>query len=116
VTDDADQVVSKAGPVIDNANATVVNANQTITDLREPVQKDLADLSRTLDQARGLIVDFRASMRAKDQDFTYTLENIRNVSDNLNELTDSLKQRPWSLIRIRQPKDRKVPQTASAEP
>ena len=116
VADDADQVVSKAGPVIDNANATVVNANQTITDLREPVQKDLADLSRTLDQARGLIVDFRASMRAKDQDFTYTLEKIRAVTDNLNELTDSLKQRPWSLIRIRQPKDRKVPQTASAEP
>jgi len=24
-------------------------------------------------------------------------------------LTDSLKQRPWSLIRIKQPKDRKVP-------
>ena len=115
MTDDADQVVSKAGPVIDNANATVVNANQTITDLREPVQKDLADLSRTLDQARGLIVDFRASMRAKDQDqdFTYTPANIRAVTDNL---TDSLKQRPWSLIRIRQPKDRKVPQTASAEP
>ena len=59
MTDDADQVVSKAGPVIDNANATVVNANQTITDLRGFIQKDLLDLSKTLDQARGLIVDFR---------------------------------------------------------
>ena len=116
VADDADQVVAKAGPVMDNANATITNANQTITDFREPIQKDLADLSKALDQARGLLVDFRASMRGKDQDFTYTLENIRAVTDNLNELTDSLKQRPWSLIRIKQPKDRKVPQTASAEP
>ncbi len=116
VADDADQVVAKAGTVMDNANATVVNGNRTITDLREPLQKDLADLSKTLDQARGLLVDFRASMRAKDQDFTYTLENIRAVTDNLNELTDSLKQRPWSLIRIRQPKDRKIPQEASTQP
>jgi hypothetical protein len=28
---------------------------------------------------------------------------------NLDELTDSVKQRPWSLIRIKQPEDRKVP-------
>lgn len=116
VTNDADQVMAKAGPIADNANATVSNANQTITDLRAPIQKDLADLSKTLDQARGLIVDLRVSMRAKDQDFSYTLENIRAITDNLNELTDSLKQRPWSLIRIRQPKDRKVPQTASKQP
>ena len=113
LTKDADEVVAKVGPVVDNANATVANANQTISDLREPLQKDLADLSSTLDQTRGLVVDVRASMRAKDVDFTYTLENIRTTTDNLNELTESLKQRPWSLIRIRQPEDRKVPQTGA---
>jgi phospholipid/cholesterol/gamma-HCH transport system substrate-binding protein len=116
LTNDVDQLAVKAGPVVDNANATVANANQTITDLREPLEKDLADLSKTLDQARGVIVDLRASMRAKDQDFTYTLENVRSLTDNLNDLTESLKQRPWSLIRIRQPQDRKVPQTASTQP
>jgi len=116
LTNDADQVIAKAGPVVDNANATVSNANQTISDVREPIQKDLADLSKTIDQARGLIVDLRASMRAKDQDLTYTLENVRMITDNLNDLTESLKERPWSLIRIRQPKDRKVPRIASTRP
>jgi phospholipid/cholesterol/gamma-HCH transport system substrate-binding protein len=116
LTRDADQVIAKAGPAVDNVNATVSNANQTITDLREPIQKDLAELSKTLDQARGLITDLRAAMRTKDQDVTYTLENVRMVTDNLNELTESLKQRPWSLIRIKQPPDRKVPQTASTQP
>ena len=53
-------------------------------------------------------------MRAKDQDITYTLENVRVITDNLNELTESLKERPWSLVRIRQPKDRKVPPLAGA--
>ena len=112
LTSDADQVIAKAGPVLDNANATVSNANQTITDIREPIQKDLADLSKTLEEAHGLIGDLRTAMRAKDQDVTYTLENVRMITDNLNELTDSLKQRPWSLIRIKQPKDRQVPNVA----
>ena len=116
LTDDADEVVAKAGPVVDNANATVSNANQTITALREPIQKDLADLSKTLDQARSLIVDLRASVRVKDQDVSDTLENVRLITDNLNELTESLKERPWSLIRIKQPKDREVPQAADTRP
>ena len=116
VTKDADQAVAKVGPVVDHANVTVSNANDTITALREPIQRDLADLSKTLDQARGLIVDLRASARVKDQDLTETLENVRAITDNLNELTESLKERPWSLIRIKQPKDRKVPQAASTRP
>ena len=117
LTADARAAVAKVGPVIDNANATVsnvnatvTNANESITKVREPIQADLAELNKTIEQARGLIVDLRAAVRAKDQDVTYTLENVRTITDNLNELTDSLKQRPWSLIRIRQPKDRQVPE------
>ena len=103
-------VMAKVGPAVDNVNATVSNANETITALREPLQTDLAEVRKTLDQARGLIADLQAAMRAKDQDMTYTLENVRMATDNLNDLTESVKERPWSLIRIKQPKDRKVPQ------
>lgn len=116
LTNDADHVMAEAGPVVDNASSTVANANQTISDLREPIQKDLADLSKTIDQARSLLADLRASVRVKDQDLTETLENVRTITDNLNELTETLKERPWSLIRIKQPKDRKVPQAASTHP
>ena len=109
LTDDANGVMAKVQPVVDNANATVSNANETITALREPLQADLAEVRKTLDQARGLIADLQAAMRAKDQDITYTLENVRMATDNLNDLTESVKERPWSLIRIKQPPDRKVP-------
>jgi phospholipid/cholesterol/gamma-HCH transport system substrate-binding protein len=107
---DAHGVMTRVGPVVDNANATVSNANETITALREPLQADLAEVRKTLDQARSLIGDLQVAMRAKDQNITDTVENVRMVTDNLNELTESLKERPWSLIRIKQPKDRKVPQ------
>jgi len=109
LTDNANGVMAKIGPAVDNVNTTVSNANDTITGVRDPLQTDLAEVRKTLDQARGLIADLQAAMRAKDQGITDTLENVRTATDNLNELTESVKERPWSLIRIKQPKDRKVP-------
>jgi len=111
LTENANDVVAKVGPTVDNANATVSNANDTITKLREPMQTDLAEMHKTIEDARGLIATLRAATLAKDQDLTDTLENVRITTDNLSELTESLKERPWSLVRIRQPKERKVPQT-----
>ena len=108
LTNDANRVMAKLGPAVDNLNATVSNANQTITSLREPTQTDLVEVRKAL-------LELQAQMRAKDQDITYTLENVRMMTDNLNELTESVKERPWSLVRIREAKDRKVPPVAGAK-
>jgi len=110
LTNDASDVMAKVGPVVDNANATVSSANDTITKLNDPLQTDLAEVRKTLDQVRDAIADLQAAMRTKDQDVSATIENIRIATENLSDLTESVKERPWSLIRIRQPKDRKVPQ------
>ena len=109
LTNDANGVMAKVGPVLDNANATVSNANDTIAAVRDPLQTDLAELRKTLEQSRALIVNLQAAVRAKDQNIADTIENLRVVTENLNDLTESVKERPWSLVRIRQPKDRKVP-------
>jgi ABC-type transporter Mla subunit MlaD len=107
LTKHANGVMAEVGPAVDNLNQTVSNADATITALREPGQADLVEMRKTLS-------DLQASMRAKDQDLTYTLENLRMITDNLNELTESVKERPWSLVRIKQPKGRKVPPTTRA--
>jgi phospholipid/cholesterol/gamma-HCH transport system substrate-binding protein len=109
LTTDANGVMARVGPAVDNANATVSNANDTITSVREPIQADLAEARKTLDQVHALIVELRAALRAKDQDMTETLDNVRMATENLNNLTESVKERPWSLIRTKQPRDRKVP-------
>ena len=48
-------------------------------------------------------------VRANDYKIDDTVENLRDATDNLNQFTNSLKQRPWSLIRTKQPDDRQVP-------
>jgi len=108
LTNEANGVMAKVGPAVDNINATASNANQTISSLREPTQADLVEVRKTL-------AELQAQMRAKDQDITSALENVRMITDNLNELTESVKERPWSLVRIREPNDRKVPPVAGAK-
>jgi hypothetical protein len=48
-------------------------------------------------------------VKANDFKIDDTIENLKTATENLDDLTESVKQRPWSLIRIRQPEDRKVP-------
>jgi phospholipid/cholesterol/gamma-HCH transport system substrate-binding protein len=81
-----------------------------VTDLHDPIRRDLVDLQNTLDEAKGLLANLQVVVRANDSKIDDTIENLRIATDNLDQLTESLKQRPWSLIRIRQPEDRKVPQ------
>jgi hypothetical protein len=60
-------------------------------------------------QTRELVNNLQVLVRANTQNATYTFENLRMATDNLNQLTESVKERPWSLVRIRQPKERNVP-------
>ena len=52
-----------------------------------------------MEEARRLLV-------ANREHLDVTLENIRVSSENVRELTDTVKQRPYSLIRVKNPPDR----------
>jgi phospholipid/cholesterol/gamma-HCH transport system substrate-binding protein len=109
VTQDADSVVKKIGPLVDHTDATVSNVNLTVDQLRDPIRQDLAQLQSTLEQAKSLIGSLQILVRSNDDNIHDTIENMRVATENLDQLTEDLKQRPWSLVRIRQPLDRKVP-------
>jgi phospholipid/cholesterol/gamma-HCH transport system substrate-binding protein len=121
VLDHVNGILATEGPKIDrlsdqltalsqHADDTIQNVNGTVSDVREPVRKDLAELQNTLQQAKQLLNDMQIMVRANDYKIDETVENLRVATDNLDQLSDSLKQRPWSLIRIKQPKERDVPQ------
>jgi phospholipid/cholesterol/gamma-HCH transport system substrate-binding protein len=109
VSRNADSVVQKISPVVDHTDATIANVNLTIDQLRDPIRQDLAQLQSTMEQAKTLIGSIQTVVRSSDDNIHETVENLRVATENLDQLTDQVKQRPWSLVRIRQPKDRKVP-------
>lgn len=105
-----DGVIAKISPLVDHTDATVSNANLTIEQLRDPLRQDLAELQSTLAQAKSTLKTVQTLVSANDDNITETVDNLRVATENIDQLTDQVKQRPWSLIRIRQPKDRKLPQ------
>ena len=120
VLDHVNGMLATEGPKIDrisdqlialsqHADDTIQNVNGTVTVVRGPVREDLAELQNTLQQAKAVLADMQVMVRANDYKIDDTVENLRVATDNLGQLTDSLKQRPWSLVRIKQPKDREVP-------
>jgi ABC-type transporter Mla subunit MlaD len=118
--DNADAMLAAERPKIDrltdqlntlsqHADETIQNVNSTVSDVREPVRKDLAELQDTLLETKHLLADMQVLVKANDYKIDDTIENLRTATQNLDDLTESVKQRPWSLIRIKEPEDRKVP-------
>ena len=120
ILNNIDQLVTEERPKINrltdqlqtvgqHADDTIQNVNGTVTDVRDPIRKDLAELQAALEQGKGLLQSMQTIVRANDYKIGETMENLREATDNLNQFTNSLKQRPWSLVRIKQPEERQVP-------
>jgi ABC-type transporter Mla subunit MlaD len=106
----ADSVVGSVEPVVQHVDQTVADVDSTVTAIREPLTKDLAEIERTLHAAQTVLADVHNVVDANDADISETVRNLRSASENIRVLSESVKQRPWSLIRTKQPADRRVPQ------
>jgi len=106
----ADSLVYSAKPIPANINDAVTKANDLLAAVREPLVKDLADLNTVIQQAHDTLAGIQSVLGENRQDVAETVQNLRDASENVRALTESLKQRPWNLVRTTQPVDRKVPQ------
>jgi ABC-type transporter Mla subunit MlaD len=104
-----DRLTDRLNALGQHADETIQNVNGTVSDVREPVRKDVVELQNALLEAKHLLADMQVIVKANDYKIDDTIENLRTATENLDDLTESVKQRPWSLIRIKQPEDRKVP-------
>jgi phospholipid/cholesterol/gamma-HCH transport system substrate-binding protein len=106
---DADDLVASAHPVVSNLDRTVTNVNRTVDAVRDPLVDDLTSLRRTVDEARTLIDSLQGVVRTNQEDFSETLGALRTTAENLRAFSETVKQRPWNVVRTTQPEDRKVP-------
>jgi len=104
-----DRLTDQLNALSQHADETIQNVNGAVSDVREPIREDLAQLQSTLLQTKQLLGEMQVLVRANDYKIDDTIENLRMATENLGELTESVKQQPWSLIRIKQPEDRKLP-------
>ena len=105
----ADSLLVSAKPIPPNVDNAVTKANDLLDSIREPLTNDLTELQTAIQEAHEVLAGIRSVLGANRQDVTETVSNLRAASENIRAMTETLKQRPWNLIRTTQPADRKVP-------
>ena len=109
LTGHADELVLSARPVVANLDQAVTSVSTTVDAVRDPLIKDLAQLQRTLESAQAVLDGAQHLVNDNQGDIQQIVRSLRAASENARVLTETLKERPWNLIRTSQPGDRKVP-------
>ena len=95
--------------MVANLDHAVANVNATVDAVREPLISDLTQLQRTLEDARARHRRRAEGAGDNEDDIHRTVRSLRTAAENVRLLSETLKERPWNLIRTSQPADRKVP-------
>ena len=105
---------TKFGPLLDNlqtaiknANEALSNANSLMVDNRPDIRSSVVALRQTLENASAMIEQIKGTMTYETVNVDQTMNNVRDATDNLKELTESVKRRPSVLIRGETVKERK---------
>jgi phospholipid/cholesterol/gamma-HCH transport system substrate-binding protein len=114
--DNIDSASQKLGPTIDSTRVTLEKTNQLVDHLDALVQEDrpafnesLQKLITTLDSTRQVMLSLNDTLNTNRPDLDETIANFRASSENLKKFTDTIKQRPYSLIRIKPQKEHVPP-------
>ena len=111
-----DSASAKLGPTIEKADAAMAKTDTLVTNLngvveqnRDEIHATLIELRRALEDAKRLMTNLDDTLVSNRTNLDEALENIRASSQNLKQFTDTIKRRPFSLIRIKAEKERVPP-------
>ena len=107
-----DAVSAKAEPLLDDLKKTIAQANDAISHLdstlvenRPDLRDSIVKLRQTLNSAAAVTDQLDHTLNANGEDIDEILDNVRHITENLKEFTDTIKQRPSSLLRSTAPKE-----------
>ena len=102
---------AKLAPLLDDFKTTSAKANELITHLdavigdnREGIKDAVDKLRKTLAKADELTTRLNNLMSANEENLDEIIDNLRDVSSNMREFTETIKTRPYTLIRTANPK------------
>jgi phospholipid/cholesterol/gamma-HCH transport system substrate-binding protein len=90
-----------------NLDTVLANWNNLAKDDDAEVQRTLRDLRKALARAETTMEEFRRLLVANRDQLDNTIENIEVTTENLREITDTVKQSPSSLVWSKNPPNRK---------
>lgn len=107
-------VSQKLQPLLDDLHKTTAEANQTldhldgvVTDNREDLRQVVVEARKTLTTLTSITTQLNETLDVNTENIDELLDNFRRVSQNLKEFTDTIKKRPYTLIRASNPHEHK---------
>jgi phospholipid/cholesterol/gamma-HCH transport system substrate-binding protein len=109
-----DNVSQKLEPLIQDLHKTADEANKALTHVDEVVGENRADVRQAvvkLRQSLTTLTDITGqldqTLDVNSENIDELLDNFRRVSENLKEFTETIKKRPYTLIRATSPPEHK---------
>jgi phospholipid/cholesterol/gamma-HCH transport system substrate-binding protein len=101
-------------PLLQDLRKTSAQANETLDQVdslvgenRADVRQAVIDLRRSLATVSDLTGHLDQMLDVNSENIDELLENLRHVSQNLKEFTNTIKTRPYTLIRSNNPREHK---------
>jgi phospholipid/cholesterol/gamma-HCH transport system substrate-binding protein len=105
----------KLEPLIADFRKTSAQANQVLTHLdttigetQPEVRKALTELRGTIKSLTDLTGQLNQTLDVNSENIDQLLDNLLHVTENLKEFTETIKTRPYSLIRATNPPEHKT--------
>jgi phospholipid/cholesterol/gamma-HCH transport system substrate-binding protein len=96
----------KLGPLIDNFQKASTQANDALAHIDAAIGEDQPDLRVAVGNLRQALANVTAlsdqlnvSVNTNAENLDEILDNLRHVTENLNSFTETIKTRPYTLIR-----------------
>jgi phospholipid/cholesterol/gamma-HCH transport system substrate-binding protein len=109
-----DSASAKLAPVLDDFKKTVAEARQaldhvdaTVTENRPDLHESISELRTALANADSLTDQLNGTLNANSGNLDDIIANFRDASENLKDFTETIKERPYTLLRSSTPKPRK---------
>ncbi len=101
-------------PLLDDLKKTMAQANDALGHIdavvlenRQDLRSSVAELRQTLLTASSVMDQLERTLDYNADNIDQTLENVRVTTQHLKDLTETLKRRPYTLIRADRPKEHK---------
>lgn len=91
----------------EQANRALNQIDATIGENRADIRQAVIDLRRSLANVTDLTARMDQTLDVNSENIDELLENFRHVSENLKEFTNTIKTRPYTLIRSSSPREHK---------
>jgi phospholipid/cholesterol/gamma-HCH transport system substrate-binding protein len=105
----------KLQPLLDDLRKTSAQANEALSHVdsligenRQDIHQAILDLRRSLVTVNDLTSRLDQTVDVNSENIDELLDNLRHVSENLKEFTNTIKTRPYTLIRSNSPREHKT--------